>query len=197
MNRSFQRCLLLIGLAVTLSGSSALLLHSQTGSGKPAWSWTRICLVIRDPRKTYARWRVDYETSAVKKLIRDADISLQAETDGFTCTKPLGPDGRPVRIFSKDIATRSIFSDKGTPTAVTIRIPAEWILKEQTTNASGTEMEDFALEAATKAIACGLRRITVYQSSHGMFLRVFDGEIPSRQAIDATLRRQMAMLSGL
>jgi len=197
MNRSFQRCFLVIVFPVTLSAFSLLLPRSHIGSGEPVSFRNRMSQVIRNPRRAYTLWRVDRETQAVKKLLRDADICLQVEGDGFTCTKPLGPDGRPILIPSKDIAISPILRRKSTPLAVTIQIPATWSLKGQTTNPSGTEMEDFALEVAAKARACGFPRITVYEGSYGMFLRVFDGEIPSRVEIDSMVRRQIAMLSGL
>ncbi len=196
MNRSFRRSLLLIGLATTLGFISALLLRPQTSSRGSEPFGTRIYRAIRNPRRAYARWRVERETSMVEALIRDADVSLEADSRGFTCNKPLAPDGRPIRIPAKDIAASSILPRPDARRAVVIRIPSEWPL-QQTTNASRTEMEDLALDAAIKAKACGFHRITVYQRAYGMCLRVFDGEAPSRQAIDATVRRQMAMLSGL
>ena len=177
----------LIAFAVTI------VRRAQTGSS-PGWS--RIYRAIRNPRKAYALWLVDRESRAVMRLIREADVCLQADRDGFTCSKPLGPDGGPVRILAKDLAAGSILA-KGTPRAVTIKIPTDWMLEEQTTKASGTGMEDFALEAATRLKACAFHRITVYQSSYGLFWRVLDGNIPSRQTIDATIRRQKAMFSGL
>ena len=39
----------------------------------------------------------------------------------------------------------------------------------------------------------GFQRITAYQTYSGIFARVFDGEVVSRQAIDTTVRQQIAI----
>src|SRR5438128_2579817 len=201
MTRSLQRPLrlLLLGLGIALAGVGVLGLTHGVKSGHSAWSWNSIRQAVSNPRLTYARWRLNRETRVVQTLIRKADVVLVAEGDRFTRSKPLGPDDRPVEAIGKDLLPSCVMPSPGTcgREAIAVRILSSWGMRPGTKNPSGTDMEDFALDVATKVKACGFRRITVYGSVYGDYWRIFDGEVPSREAIYAQVRRLEAMMAGL
>lgn len=198
MSRSVQRFSLLLLLGLTLVGIGVLAPARPTTAGRRVWSWNRIAQAIRNPRRAYSLWRIDRETKVVMKLIRDADICLEANGGAFTRTKPAGPAGNPVQALGKEVLPGFAMPPAGTlgGAAVVVRIPETWALSRGTTNASGTDLEDFTLDVATKIKARGARRITVYMDYSGLALRVFDGEVPSRKSIEAWARRDVAMMSA-
>ena len=199
MRQPLRRYLLILALSVTLAGTAALVLVRSAASSQSGWSWNRVYRAIRDPGHTYTRWRLDRETSLVKRLIHDADILLSADEGAFSRAKPVGANGRPVEAFGTNVLLGSVMPPPGVcaRAAVAVRIPTGWPLREGTKNPSGTDVEDFALDVATKLKACGVRRITVYQENYGDYWHIFDGEVPTLEAIHAQVRRLQSMTAGL
>jgi hypothetical protein len=177
-------------------GIGVFVVARPTASGQCVWSWTSIAQAIRNQRRTYSRWRIDRETKVVMKSIRDADICLEANGGAFTRTEPAGPAGNPVQATGIGILPGFVMPPAGNlgGAAVVVRIPETWTLSRGTTNASGTDLEDFTLDVAARIKACGARRITVYMDYSGLALRVFDGEVPSRKSIEAWARRDLALV---
>jgi hypothetical protein len=172
----------------------------QRGKTRPRNGVKLVCYtVVPSTGRTDALWCLNRETKAVEQLIHDADICLEANEGKFTRTKPLGPDGQPVYAFGNGVLPASVMPPTNTCSreAVVVRIPEDWIIRQGTTNASGTGMEDFTLDVVTKIKACGVRRVTAYMRAYGDCCRVFDGEVPSRKAIDEWAKRGVAIGEGL